>query len=187
MFRRLSGLPPYGPRATTVPPGWGHGAREGAVVEFRGSDGSVWVGNFEPGFTGLDDVVAHPNGVDVLVVAGGRLFQVKPDSHDTVCVASAVTEMWPLADPPRLLFNNQGLAFFCIGWNGLVWATPRISWDGFRNLRLDGEVLEGEAWSPDGDRWSPFSVSVADGAVVGGTYSGPDMQFHYDQLERGPA
>ena len=111
MFRRLTGLPPYGPMATTIPTGWGHGAHEGMVVEFERADGTVWVGNFEPGLGGADDVLTHPNGSDVLVVA---------------------------------------------------------------------------AWSPDGDRWSPFVVNLVDGTVAGGSYSGADMTFTYGDLDRQP-
>jgi hypothetical protein len=186
MFRRLPGLPPYGPTAKTIPHEWGHGAREGLVVEFRRLDGSVWVGNFEPGLGGIDDVVADPNDTDVLVVAGGQLYRVSPDTQDAVRLAPAVFDLWQLRDPPRLLFNNQGLAFLCIGRDGLVWKTRRISWDGFRNLRFDCGRLEGEAWSPVEDRWLPFRVYLADGAVVGGSYAGPEMTFSYGDFERGP-
>ena len=37
--------------AKTIPAGWGHGAREGVVVEFQLTEGSVWVWNF-PGELG---------------------------------------------------------------------------------------------------------------------------------------
>ena len=173
MFRRLPGLPASGPMARTIPPGWGHGVREGVVVEFRPADGSAWVGNFEPGLGGMDDVLSHPNGSDVLVAASGQLWRVNSTRQEAVRLAPAVFGMWKLTDPPRVLVNNQDLEFLCIGRDGLMWATARISWDGFRNLRLDAVTLEGEAWSPHRERWLPFSVNLADGTVVGGSYTGP--------------
>ncbi len=173
--------------AKTIPSGWGHGAREGLVVEFSQVEGSVWVANFEPGLDGIDDVLTHPNGSDVLVVASGQLYRVNPVTQATVRLAPAVFGMWKLFDPPRLLFNNQDLAFLCVGREGLAWATPQISWDGFQHLRLTDQVLEGEAWSPIDDRWSPFRVNLADGGVVGGSYTGPDLNLSPDDFERGPA
>ena len=185
-FQRLPGLPTYGPMAMTIPSGWGHGAREGLVVEFRLADGSAWVGNFEPGIGGIDDVVAHPNGTDVLVIASGQVWWVNPITRGAVRGAPWVNGLWTLAYPYRLLFNNQDLEFLCLDATGVAWATKRISWDGFRHLRLDDEVLEGEAWSPP-DHWSPFRVNLGDGTVVGGSYTGPDMRITHDDWELGPA
>jgi len=170
MFRRLPGLPASGPTAIPIPPGWGHGAREGMVVEFGPIDGSTWVGNFEPGIGGVDEVLAHPNGSEVMVAASGQLWRVNPTTQDAVRVAPAVFGMWTLSDPARVLINNQDLEFLCLGRDGLMWATSRISWDGFRNLRLDAEHIHGEAWSPVDDRWLPFRVNLANGGVVGGSY-----------------
>jgi hypothetical protein len=178
MFQRLAGLPSSGQMAKTIPADWGHGAREGVVVEFQRADGSVWVGNFEPGPGGIDDVRTHPNGSDVLVTASGQLWSVNPTTQEAVRLAPAVFGVWDLSAPHRLLFNNQDLAFVCVGRDGVAWSTPRISWDGFRSLRFNADALEGEAWSPIDDRWLPFRVNLADGAVVGGSYSGPRDDVH---------
>jgi hypothetical protein len=173
--------------ALPFPPQWGRGAREGLVVGFDRTDGTNWVGNFEPGIGGTDDVMAHPNGTDVLVVSSGQLFRVNPNTQDVVRLAPAVFGVWVLVNPPRLLFNNQDLEFLCVGREGLLWATQRISWDGFRELRLDHETVEGEAWSPLDDRWSPFRVNLADGSVVGGSYTGPEMTLDHEDFKPGPA
>jgi hypothetical protein len=185
-FQRLPGLPSSGPMAKTIPSGWGHGAREGVVVAFERPDGTGWVGNFEPGLGGIDDVRAHPDGSQVLVTAKGRLYRVNPTTQEAVRLAPAVFGAWELPAPHRVLFNNQDLDFVCVGRDGVAWATPRISWDGFRHLVLDHDAIEGEAWSPVEDRWLPFRVSLADGTVVGGSYSGPDMTINHDDFEKGP-
>ena len=173
--------------ATTIPAGWGHGAREGVVVEFQLADGSVWVGNFEPGLGGVDDVRAHPSGSQVLVTAGGQLYSVNPTTREVVRLAPGVFGVWELSSPHRVLFNNQDLEFVCVGRSGVAWATSRISWDGFRDLRLDDETLWGEAWSPIEDRWLPFRVNLADGVTVGGSYSGPETTPPHDNLDDAPA
>jgi hypothetical protein len=40
--------------------------------------------------------------------------------------------------------------------------------DGFRRLRLEGEHLTGEAWSPIEDGWVPFTLDVRTGRAEGG-------------------
>jgi len=173
MLRRLPSLPGTGPIAITIPLGWGHGVREGVVVEFQRADGSVWLANFAPGPWGVDNVLAHPNGRDVLVATGGPLWSVNPTTEEATELAPAVVGMWTLANPPRLLFNNQDLNFLCIGSTGVEWTSPRISWDGFRKLRLSDAAMDGEAWSPIDDVWKPFRVNLTDGTVTGGSYRPP--------------
>jgi hypothetical protein len=170
-FRRLPGLPPYGPTAIAFPSEWGSRGHEGLVVEFVDTAGGAWVGNFCPGFGGIDDVRAHPNERDVLVISHGALWSVNPETRKADKIAPAVFGVWQLSDPERLVFNNQGLAFVCIGRTGVVWQTRRISWDGFDKLRFEADRLIGRAWSPIGDRWLPFSVDLKTGLVEGGSYS----------------
>jgi hypothetical protein len=126
-FRRLPGLPPYGPAAIPVPSDWGRIGREGFVVEFHVADGSTWVGNFGPGLGGLNDVRNHPNGRDVLVASSGALRRITPETRTGQEIAPAVFGVWQVAD--RLVYDLQGLAFVCIGKAGVVWRTRRISWD----------------------------------------------------------
>jgi hypothetical protein len=168
-FRRLPGLPPYGPVATVFPPKWGAGAREGLVVEFTPSVGSAWVGNFQPGIGGIDDAVPHPNGRDVLVFSNGFLWSVDPTTRVAEKVATAIAECWPLTDPDGYLLNNQGLSFVRLSAEGLVWQSRRISWDGFSDLRLEGERLSGRAWTPIDDAWLPFTLDLRTGNVDGGS------------------
>ena len=63
------------------------------------------------------------------------------------------------------------------------WHTPRISWDGFQNVRLEAEQLAGEAWSPVEDRWLPFSVDLETGRIDGGSYNGPETLFDHLHAE----
>jgi hypothetical protein len=47
--------------------------REGLVVSFAAPSGT-WVGNFQRGDASLDEVLAHPDGQHVVVVAGGNAY-----------------------------------------------------------------------------------------------------------------
>lgn len=175
-FRRLQGLPPYGPIATGFPEQWASLGGEGLVVEFAGANGTTWVGNFRPGLGGLDAVRWHPSRAQVLVVSAGALWCVDPDSRSAEEIEPAVFNIWEL-ESGDLLIDDQGLALVRLGGSGVVWRTRRISWDGFQNVQLEAEQLVGEAWSPIEDRWLPFSVDLETGRVGGGSYTGPEMHF----------
>lgn len=176
-FRRLPGLPPYGPVAVAFPPHWGSGAREGLVVEFAPNAGGAWVGNFQPGIGGVDYVRSHPNGRDVLVIANGSLWIVNPATRTADEVASAVFDVWPVTNPDGYLLNNQGIGFLRLSADGVMWKSRRISWDGFSDLRFEGERLTGQSWSPVEDTWLPFELDVRTGRVEGGSYTGPEMEL----------
>jgi hypothetical protein len=122
--------------AAGFPEEWAHLGREGLVVEFAGTGGATWVGNFRPGLGGLDDVRWHPNGMQVLVASAGALWCVNPDSRAAEELAPAVFKIWELENGD-LLIDDQGLAFVRLGRSGVVWRTQRISWDGFQNVCLE--------------------------------------------------
>jgi hypothetical protein len=175
-FRLLRGLPPYGELSIPFPAERGRLGREGVVVEFVPSDGAAWVGNFAPGLGGVTAAVAHPDGRRVLVFAGGDLWSVDPRSRAADEVAHAVEALWPVRDPNGFVLSLQGLAFLRVGPSGILWHTRRLSWDGFDKVRLSGETITGEAWSPIEDRWTPFEVNLATGASKGGSYGSGDPE-----------
>lgn len=172
-FRVRPGLPAYGPRATSIPAGWGHGAREGMVVEFVTDTGETWIGNFEPGLGGADDVRRHPNGRDVLVIAAGTMWVVDPDRRVAAEASPAVFAVWPVRDPDSLVMSTHDLAFFRLGPKGVVWHTRRVSWDGFRDVHVSPTEITGLAWAPWEPEWSPFTVDLRTGRAQGGSYNGP--------------
>jgi hypothetical protein len=160
-------LPPYGPSAKTIPDGWGQGVHEGFVVEFQRLDGSVWTANFETAFRDVNDLMPHPNGNDVLVLARGSLWQVNPTTEERQRLSGDVCQLWSLGTT-RVLCDVSGQSFLCVGSEGVVWATRTISMDGFQNIRIGENTLEGEAWSYADDAWHPFQVNLTDGHVTGG-------------------
>lgn len=172
----LDGLPAYG--ATAVPfSATGQGRhREGLVVSFKAS-ATDWVGNFQRGLTPHDQVLQHPDGRHVLVVAGGTAYVVDPEiqalgSH----FGGQIEQIISLRDEPAVLLSN-GLWLEALGAHGITWSSRRISWDGLRNVSLNGDAVRGEAYAPEGadGAWYPFSVNVRTGEVTGGSYNGPPM------------
>jgi hypothetical protein len=166
---QLPGLPTSGPLATAFPAEWGRLAREGVVVEFTTASGS-WTGNFRRGLTRFDWVADHPNGKDVLVIAGGDLWVVAPDARTATLELSVIVGAIECRDPSGWIFDRQGIALARFGPKGMLWRTRRLSWDGFDELRIDAGQLTGRAWSPLDDGWHAFRVDVRSGRSVGGSY-----------------
>jgi hypothetical protein len=176
LWEILDGLPVYGPMAEPFS-ATGQGTHcEGLVVRFSAPTGS-WVGNFQRGFSSLDEVFAHPDGRHVVVVAGGTAYIVDADSHCLVAHFGAQIEQIILAPASGFVLLGNGLWFEALGPAGAAWRSRRISWDGMRKVSLAGTVLRGEAYAPEGPdgAWYPFEVDVMTGAVSGGSYDGPSM------------
>src|SRR5258707_1083864 len=65
----------------------------------------------------------------------------------------------------------QGLIdFIAIGADNSGWLSPRISWDGFRNVEVHETDLLGEAYSPVSDAWVPFQLDLLTGHCTDGIY-----------------
>jgi len=173
--RILPGLPPYGPMSMAFPPEWGRLGREGTVVEFKTDEG-VWVGNFRPGFGGLQFAGPHPNGINVVVIAGGDLWIVDIHKRTAVRALPALEAILEVHNPEGWIFSRQGIALARLGPTGLMWHTRRLSWDGFDQLHIVQDELRGLAWSPIGDKWCPFTVELNTGKSTGGSYFSNDAE-----------
>lgn len=166
--RILVGLPPCGPMPEQFS-ATGQGMhREGLVVEFTPPEAPPWLGNFQRGTTSLDVVIASRQNTTVIVIAGGQAYVVDPVSRSCVRVFGGELEhAFEFAD--RTVFSN-GLWLEAIAGERLLWRTPRLSWDGMKEVRVDGSRIVGRAYDPTTDAWAPFSVEIANGDAVGGSY-----------------
>ncbi len=178
IFKKLSGLPPYGAPAKpfSFQKEGGHYASEGIVVEFTDGSGASWVGNFQPCGGNYSTVLPHPNDRDVIVIAGGQGYIVDPLEQQVVELFGGHIETVIEVPERKLVVFGNGLAFEAYGTRGNMWRSRRISWDGIKNIRQEGEALVGDAWTPldQKDDWQPFRVSLIDGTVQGGSYNGPE-------------
>ena len=168
-FTVLPGPPPYGPAPEPFSPTGMGKHREGVVVQFSPGDGSEWVGNFQRGLTSFNSVLAWPEGQQVVVIAGGQGYVV--DAYDRSCLETFGGQITEALQP------SAGVVVLCsltamqaFGPQGRLWQTRRISWDGFRALRIEGERILGESWRPFGEHWVPFAVRVSTGEVEGGAF-----------------
>ena len=176
LFEVLGGLPAYGPPALPFPKDGNGGFREGPVVRFQDASIHPWTGNFQRGFAGTssDFVLHHPDGRNVIVIAGGAGYVVDPASHQQIRQFGGGVNYAQRIDPINAVLIGDGLNFETITAAGLGWRSERISWDGIRNIVIEGGVLRAEAWSPMPDMWRAFELDLLTGRVIGRIY-GADM------------
>jgi hypothetical protein len=145
---------------------------EGFVVRFLPNAEASWVGNFQPGLTDMHDVMPHPDDKRLIVIAGGEAYVIDESDPTTwTHFGGSINFAEAIPDLDAVLFGN-GLWFELLGSESTIWQTRRISWDGMRDLRLQGLTLTGRSWCYD-DTWSDFTVDLVEGTVVGGSYNGP--------------
>jgi hypothetical protein len=145
--------------------------REGYVVEFLAGSSS-WVGNFQPGMTKLSTVVPDPDSNLIMVIAGGSVYIVDRTSGQLARQFGGGITLYLEVPSLRAALISNHLWFELIRGEATIWRTKRLSWDGMRKIRLDGGVINGEAWRYD-QSWHPFTVDVATGATTGGAYREP--------------
>ena len=51
-----------------------------------------------------------------------------------------------------------------------TWASERLSWDGFRGLKVVEGVLSGECWSVLSESWHAYSLDLATREALGAIY-----------------
>ncbi len=169
-FEILPGLPPYGPPAISFTRNGPREFREGLVVRFYPSGSEPWIGNFLGASTGCRTVLQHPNGSDVIVVADGEAHIVAPQSRELRDrFGDDIEEVTPVPALRSVLFRRL-THFETIAADNSRWCSQRISWDGFRNIEMQGTRIAGEAWTPVDEAWVPFTLDLVTRRVRNAIY-----------------
>ena len=93
---------------------------------------------------------------------------VDPVSREAkALVGGAIVGAHPVEKRRLVILNHQNIAFEAIGVGGRVWLTPRLSWDGFKDVSVDSETIRGFGWESD-HTWHRFEVDIATGRSSGG-------------------
>lgn len=166
-FRSLPGLPAVGDLPIQFSASGTGTHSEGFVAEFVPTGGQAWIGNFQRGLTNFDQVIEHPNGSSVIVIAGGECYIVDPEAKRSIeNFGGDLISAWEIPDHDLVVLGSP-INFEAIGSSGRSWQSKRISWDGFRNISLNGMTLTGEAWGFE-DIWIPFTLDITTGNHAGG-------------------
>jgi hypothetical protein len=143
----------------------------GLIVRVTTTQGSTWVGSFALEYEAPEAVstlVSWADATILLVVAAGRGYMAEidePGSYATV-QTFPILHCLHLGDDV-LLASYTSLAL--VSPHGVQWETPRVSWDGLRNLKAAGGAVSGQAWDAPSNAWVPLTVDLATGAVTGGS------------------
>jgi hypothetical protein len=142
---------------------------EGLVIRFSPPGHPIWTGNFEPSFGTLTDVFNHPDGRHIVVVSGGQAYVVDPVSASVsecfgadLCAAAMSAEAHVLA--------LASLTAVDVMTASEHWRSPRVSWDGINNLRVERERVLGEGWDPLNEKWHAFAIDLVTRELHGGAY-----------------
>ena len=113
-----------------------------------------------------------PNPDELCAVAGGYAYIIDTlhPEHSTLIALMPVVEARPLAEQNLLLFTGFHIL---IAWgpDGEAWQTQRLSWEGIRITRIEGDTLYGTGWNLRTDKEVPFAVDLRTGQHQGGGFS----------------
>jgi len=170
-FEVLDGLPPYGPTALPFPEDGREAFREGLVVRFHEAGGESWVGNFQKDFSGgFDFVIGHPDRRHVIVIAGGAGYFVDPELRRQTHMFGGGIKFAQHVANLNIVIIGDDTRIGAFSADGSGWSSERISWDGMRNIAVDGTILRGEAWSPISNCWHPFELDLLTGKSSDAVY-----------------
>lgn len=167
----LESLPTYGPMYIPIAENNELYYSEGFVVRFFKSDGTNWVANFKPGWTGFNAVYEFDMEDWVLVIAGGTCYLMDPEEQEPKSIFGVGYESAIKAQDDRLILQDL-TDLTIVEINGEHWQTERISWDGIKDLKLEGTLVSGLSFDPmnEKDKWIEFIVDLEKRNVKGGSY-----------------
>nr|WP_315142720.1 hypothetical protein [uncultured Flavobacterium sp.] len=170
-YEILQSLPAYGPMYISISENDETFYSEGLAVRFFKSDGTDWVANFKLGWTGLNAVYEFTNQPNILVIAGGTCYLMNPEDEKPKSTFGVGYEtVIKTLDGKLILQDLTDLTI--IEPNGERWSTERISWDGIKNLKLEGNLVSGLSFDPLNNKkeWVEFVVDLEKRNVKGGSY-----------------
>ena len=162
-FRILKGLPAYGPLPEQFSSTGVGKHSEGFVVEFYPRMSKSWIGNFQPGLGGVNDVIEHFDCHHLIVVSGGLAYVIEPETRSLANDFGGQIEFVVLISELQIILFGNGLWFEAVGPNGFIWRTRRLSWDGMRSIHREGIYLFGDGYDPMANSWVPFTVDLTSG------------------------
>lgn len=170
-YEILGSLPTYGPMYVPVTDNGEPFYSEGFTVRLYTADGTEWVANFQPGWTDLKEIIEFEKTQNLLVVACGTCYLMNPDDTKPLVVFGVGYSDIFKASNDRLVMQDQ-THLTIIEPDGSHWHTERISWDGFKEIKIENSIITGLSYDPmhDADEWVHFSYDIDTKVLIGGSY-----------------
>jgi hypothetical protein len=150
-------------------------ARGALQLLVRPATGGTFLATCALGFTDPTmptGVFACPDPRQMCAVAGGYAYVIdtRQPERCTHIALRPVVEVRTLKDRGLLLFVGFH-SMTAWGRDGLAWESARLSWEGVRVIRIDGDVLHGTGWNLLTDREVGFSLDLLTGQHQGGGFA----------------
>jgi hypothetical protein len=144
---------------------------EGFVVRFFKSNGDNWVANFEPGWTKCNTVFDFPNSDNIIVIAGGQGYVMQPDNEKPIDTFGVTIDFVLRIDDDKIIATDN-TDVRELSSAGQLWRSPRISWDGIKDIKVEDGILTGLSYDPmdEANEWVPFSIDLTTKQIEGGSY-----------------
>jgi len=170
-YEILDSLPAYGPMYIPISLNGKPFYHEGFVVKFFKNDGSYWVGNFDTGWSNLNQVIELQGNL-LFVLAGGIGYLINPNDSNKIDILNGVyTHLLKTDNSKIIIFDYNYLTV--IESDGNYWDSERISIDGFDDVVIDKNIIRGYALYPfdNEDKRIPFEYNIDTKVLVGGSYN----------------
>lgn len=171
-YEILDSLPAYGPMYIPITDDDERYFSEGFVIRFYKSNGTDWVANFRPGWTGFNKVFDFPQHDLIVVFAGGLGYIMNPNIEKPKMTFGITIDSVFQTENGSLACSDGISIQFLDNQTGELWQSERISWDGFKDLKLDGEIISGLSYDPTNslNEWAEFSLNLRTKEINGGSY-----------------
>ena len=169
-YEILQGLPPYGPMYISINQDEltsKESYSEGFVVRFFRSDGNSWVANFSTGTTDFNAVFDFPKTDTTIVIAGGAGYVMHRDQTEPIGTFGFGIKAALLSDSQEVVAADY-IDIKVISNNGQVWTSDRVSWDGIKELSIQGNTVRGKADDLEG--WNDFTLDLKTRQVSGSSW-----------------
>jgi hypothetical protein len=166
-YEILDSLPSYGPMHISISSNGQQYYSEGFAVRFYKSDGSDWVANFETGQTAFNAVYEFGDLENVLVIAGGICYLMNPNDRIPVSTFGwGFESAFKTVEGGLVLQDCINIAI--VKPDGNLDHKIRVSIDGIKDVKLDGDFVKGFARSLEDD-WMEFILNLKTGNLTGGS------------------
>lgn len=170
-YEILDALPTYGPMYVSITDDDLPFYSQGFTVRFYRSDNTEWVANFKPGDTRFNYIHELTGQNKLLIISGGTCYIMSPDNEKPLSIFGGMYSNALHASDGRLVLEDY-TNLTVMEMNGDHWTSERISWDGLKDLKIDGSIVTGLSYNPirDADEWIEFSYNIDTKLLIGGSY-----------------
>jgi hypothetical protein len=145
---------------------------DGLILKISPFSGKPWIGIFAFGDitkNGLSGVYSMPDKEKFCVVSNGMGYMIASNNATIFEIIDSIpiTDVRCVKEKGIILFADY-TQIMAYDLGGLRWQSKRLSYDGFKIISLNNDILVGEFWDIRNDANSLFEIDIIDGALLRG-------------------